>query len=154
MMYSVTKTYGNERGFSCTFRQHRADSHCNMLHGYALGFELVFASENLDSRNWVIDFGNLKDVEKWLKSQFDHTTVIAHDDPLISTFRELDQANVIDLIILDNVGCEAFAKHVADYIQMRLPLMCDNGAELVSVKVFEHSANAATYYPGGFCYGN
>ncbi|SVB70610.1 uncharacterized protein METZ01_LOCUS223464, partial [marine metagenome] len=28
-MYQSTKTYGNEVGLSCCFRQWRADSHCN-----------------------------------------------------------------------------------------------------------------------------
>ena len=37
-MYQSTKTYGNDVGLSCTFRQWKADSHCNKLHGYSLGF--------------------------------------------------------------------------------------------------------------------
>ena len=38
MKYQVIKTYGNETGHSCAFRQWRAESHCNLIHGYGLGF--------------------------------------------------------------------------------------------------------------------
>ena len=66
MKYRVTKTYGNERGLSCAFRQWRADSHCNLIHGYSLGFRFVFEAAQLDDRNWVYDFGNLGFVKEFL----------------------------------------------------------------------------------------
>ena len=39
------KTYSHATGHSCAFRQWRADSHCNLIHGYALQFELKFGGE-------------------------------------------------------------------------------------------------------------
>ena len=47
MMYQSTKTYGNDVGLSCTFRQWKADSHCNKLHGYSLGFRFVFEAQKI-----------------------------------------------------------------------------------------------------------
>ena len=42
MKHKSTKTYGNDRGFSCAFRQALADSHCSLIHGYrAIDPELV-----------------------------------------------------------------------------------------------------------------
>ena len=79
--YRVTKTYGNERGLSCAFRQWRADSHCNLIHGYSLGFRFVFEAAQLDDRNWVYDFGNLGFVKDFLEDNFDHVLMIASDDP-------------------------------------------------------------------------
>ena len=70
MKYQVIKTYGNETGHSCAFRQWRADSHCNLIHGYALGFEITFEAETLDDRNWVIDFGDLGTLKKFLKEMY------------------------------------------------------------------------------------
>ena len=61
--YESTKTYGNERGLSCCFRQWQADSHCSYLHGYSLGFRFTFETNELDKRNWVYDFGGCK----WIK---------------------------------------------------------------------------------------
>ena len=54
MKYRVIKTYGNETGLSCAFRQWKATSHCSLIHGYALGFEVTFEASELDKRNWVI----------------------------------------------------------------------------------------------------
>ena len=51
-MYRSTKTYGNERGLSCAFRQWRADSHCNLIHGYSLGFVL-----HLKLQLWMNEIG-------------------------------------------------------------------------------------------------
>ena len=59
-------------GYSTCFRQWRADSHCKFLHGYALEFKITFAGE-LDQRNWVMDFGGLKDFKLFLEKTFDHT---------------------------------------------------------------------------------
>ena len=57
-----TKTYGTDRGLSCTFRQAGAThSHCSLLHGYSIGIKLVFECDELDERNWVFDFGGLKE---------------------------------------------------------------------------------------------
>lgn len=132
-----TKTYGNDRGFSCCFRQWRAThSHCSLLHGYSLGFRFVFEAEELDERNWVQDFGGLGELKDWLENTFDHTTVIAEDDPMIDRFREMAGwsnnteldgkpgdvqtspyacQGVIDLRVVPSVGCESFAKMVYEW---------------------------------------
>ena len=34
-------------------------AHCNLIHGYALQFEFLGGDE-LDERNWIVDFGGLK----------------------------------------------------------------------------------------------
>ena len=57
------KIYLHATGHSYAFRQWRADSHCNLIHGYALQFELKFGGE-LDERNWIVDFGGLKSLKK------------------------------------------------------------------------------------------
>ncbi len=142
MKYQVIKTYGNETGHSCAFRQWRADSHCNLIHGYALGFEITFESETLDDRNWVIDFGDLGVLKQYLKDTFDHTTVIAEDDPMIQDFIYLKDKDLIDLRIMSNVGCEAFAQEVYEFCRERYE--CER-VKVKSVRVFEHGANSAVF---------
>src|SRR4051812_23270084 len=68
VVYGSTKTYAANVGLSAAFRQHPADSHCNQLHGYALEVSACFEADSLDHRNWVIDFGGLKDFKRWLES--------------------------------------------------------------------------------------
>jgi 6-pyruvoyltetrahydropterin/6-carboxytetrahydropterin synthase len=170
-MYQSTKTYGTDRGLSCCFRQWRSThSHCSLLHGYSIGIRLVFESETLDDRNWVMDFGGLKAFKEWADWQFDHTMVVALDDPHLDRFRELaklgrqDQGGVCDLRIVEAVGCEKFAElayrtmnEILEAYQQdrawthpdgrlfeaRYPV--GSGVRLRSAEVFEHSGNSAIY---------
>lgn len=145
-MYKSTKTFGHDLGISCAFRQWRAESHCSNLHGYALSFKFTFGANELDDRNWVVDFGGLKDLKQRILAWFDHKTVIAEDDPLLDKFRELRDAGAIDLTIVEDVGCEKFAEIAF--------MLADNWLQderlkqrvkLLEVEVKEHGANSAIY---------
>jgi 6-pyruvoyltetrahydropterin/6-carboxytetrahydropterin synthase len=166
--YYSTKTYGTDRGLSCCFRQWRAThSHCSTLHGYSIGIKLVFESETLDDRNWVFDFGGLKQFKEWAETMFDHTLVIAADDPHLEIFIKLSEIGyegetsgvpyergaVCDLRIVPSVGCEMFAKMCYDAMSSLLEQYKVQGSRypvgqtvrLKSAEVFEHAGNSATY---------
>lgn len=138
--FQSTKTYTHAQGFSTAFRQWRATSHCNLIHGYALSIKLTFEGD-LDERNWVQDFGGLKKVKEWLTEMFDHTCVVAKDDPHLETFRNLDAIRLIDLRIVDATGCEAFASLIFDALISKFELY-----DLKSVEVREHEGNSAICY--------
>lgn len=141
-----TKTYGNEEGLSCCFRQWRADhSHCSKLHGYAIGVKVVFECDTLDERFWVVDFGGLKEFRQWLHQMFDHTVVISWDDPSRSAFQSMEALGLIDLRFVDSVGCESFAKLTYDKAQSIVSRGLNQSARVYSVEVFEHGANSAIY---------
>ena len=147
MKFYSTKTYGNHRGLSCCFRQWKAThSHCSLLHGYSIGIKLTFSCEKLDQRNWVMDFGGLKTFEKWAKDMFDHTVIVATDDPFRSEFQELSKS-ILRLRVVDNVGCESFAKMCFDEISRILEQekQLNTTVRVESAEVFEHSANSAIY---------
>lgn len=145
-MYQSTKKYGHDVGFSCAFRQWRADSHCRLLHGYALSFKFVFSATELDSRNWVADFGGFKSLKGLLEDTFDHTTVVAQDDPQMEWFEEGHRRGLLKLVTVEAGGCEAFAKLVYEVAEQWLK---DAGygdrVHLDSVEVAEHGANSAIY---------
>jgi len=169
--YLSTKTYGNDRGLSCCFRQWRSThSHCSLLHGYSIGIKLIFESETLDDRNWVMDFGGLKAFQQWAEYMFDHTLVIADDDPHLEMFKKMaelglqDQGGVCDLRIVPAVGCEKFSElaykemaKILNTFQLGGEYVLPNGksftarypvgagVHLRSVEVFEHNANSAVY---------
>lgn len=146
MPFRSTKTYGHEIGLSAAFRQWRAESHCRLLHGYALAVRLEFEADELDARNWVVDFGSLKSLKGLLEQTFDHKTVVAADDPEILTFQDLHARGIIDLRVLPGVGCEKFAEYIFGATEVWL---VDNGysprVRLVSVEVKEHGANSAIF---------
>jgi len=173
--YYSTKTYGNDRGLSCCFRQWRSThSHCSLLHGYSIGIKLIFESETLDDRNWVFDFGGLKAFKDWAEYMFDHTLVIANDDPHLEKFLHLaglglqSQGGICDLRIVPGVGCEKFSElayktmddilktyqkgHEWVLIGHKGPIKgyearypVGKGVKLKSVEVFEHAGNSAIY---------
>lgn len=145
-MFKSTKQYGHDIGLSCCFRQHRADSHCSLLHGYAIAVKLTFRANELDHRNWVQDFGGLKEVKAYLQRTFDHKLLVANDDPEIERIAMLSTAGVAEIIIVENVGCEAFAKMIFDAVKYHiLRLDQDHRVALESVEVKEHGANSAIY---------
>ena len=145
IMHQSTKTYGNDRGLSCCFRQWRADSHCNLLHGYSLGFRFVFEADTLDDRNWVYDFGNCKWIKQFLEEHFDHTLVISSDDPQLGIFKELSDRKLANLKVIHGVGCEKFSEFVYNYVAPEVIKNTEGRVKLKSVEVFEHGANSAIY---------
>lgn len=94
--FQSTKTYGTDRGLSCCFRQWKANhSHCSTLHGYSLGFKFVFESETLDEKNWCFDFGGMKPIKQYLDHMFDHTVLVAEDDPAIEQLKAMAKFSTI-----------------------------------------------------------
>jgi len=168
-----TKTYGTDRGLSCCFRQWRAThSHCQFLHGYSIGIKLTFECESLDERNWVMDFGGLKEFKAWAEHMFDHTTLIAEDDPFLSEFMNLAKQSpsvghrgtisetveksiksqrLLNLRVVPAVGCERFAQmcfekmhNILEEAKLNKTLL-NPAVRVKSVEVFEHGANSAIY---------
>ena len=145
MPYKSTKTYGHNIGLSACFRQPRAHSHCKFLHGYSLAFRFTFVASELDERNWVVDFGGLKPLKKWLEDNFDHKVVLDTADPYIDTFKILENQDLADLNILDGVGVEKFAEHAYNKAQEIVNEMTDGRCWVESVECMEHGANSAIY---------
>jgi 6-pyruvoyltetrahydropterin/6-carboxytetrahydropterin synthase len=114
-----------------------------------------------------MDFGGLKEFKSWADYMFDHTLVVAEDDPMLDFFKHMNEivdieskdhlstlpyerGALCDLRIVSGVGCEMFAKMCYDKMveliasgDMRYPL--NPTVRVKSVEVFEHGANSATY---------
>ncbi len=146
MTYVSTKTYNHEIGLSACFRQWKADSHCKFLHGYALAIRLEFEADELDHRNFVVDFGSLKGFKGWLENTFDHKLLVAEDDPKRDELIKLADLGVADIVMVGATGCEAFAQMIFECAEVWLK---DNGyaprVRMRSVEVCEHGANSAIY---------
>lgn len=148
MAYYSTKTYGHNIGLSACFRQPHADhSHCRFLHGYSLQFKFTFGASKLDNKNWVVDFGGLKPLKKWLEDNFDHKVVLDSNDWALDNFRALEDAGLAELNILDGVGVEKFAYHAYKFAQQLVDEMTGGRCWVESVECAEHGANSAIYTP-------
>ena len=142
-MYQSTKVI--ELG-SCAFRQPKAKSHCRHIHGYRLISKLWFGCNELDSNNWVMDFGGLKDLKTLLEQTFDHTLVVDEKDPQLGLFRQLAAADTAKLVIMkDGVGIEKFSEYVFKVADKFVSDVTNKRVWVTKVEVWEHEKNSAIY---------
>ena len=141
-------------GYSTCFRQWKAEgTHCKFLHGYAVSFRVWFEGD-LDHRNWVFDFGGMKRAKtkihgmapkEYFEYLLDHTTIIAQDDPYLPQFKQMALDGIIQLRIMDSVGCERFAEYFYTTINDFLLEETNGRVKAIKVEVYEHERNAASY---------
>ena len=145
MAYYSTKKYGHNIGLSAVFRQPKAHSHCKYLHGYSLAFKFTFGASELDEKNWVVDFGGLKALKKWLEDSFDHKLVLDRDDPMLYKFTELENAGLAEITLLDGVGVERFAYHAWVFANHLVTEASNGRCWCEEVECSEHGANSGIY---------
>ena len=141
-------------GFSTVFRQWKAEeTHCKFVHGYGISFKVYFEGE-LDHRNWVWDFGGMKRAKtlidgkqpkEWMDYMFDHTLIVAQDDPFLKAFEEMGTAGVAQVRVIEATGAEKFAEFVFNKINEFVKTETENRVRVTKVKFMEHGKNAAYY---------
>jgi len=141
-------------GFSTVFRQWKAENtHCRFIHGYGVSFKVYFEG-GLDERNWVWDFGGMKRAKTlidgkqpkaWMDYMFDHTLIIAEDDPWVEAFRQMDEASVAQVRIIPATGAEKFSEYIYNKLNEFVKTETDNRVRVTKVKFMEHGKNAAYY---------
>ncbi len=151
MIHESSKVFD---GFSTVFRQHRAENtHCRFLHGYGISFKVYFKGD-LDHRNWVWDFGGMKRAstkidgmspKAWMDYLFDHTVILAEDDPQLPQFRSLDYEGVIQLRVIPATGAEKFAEYIFKKLRNFVEEETEDRVTVTKVKFMEHGKNAAYY---------
>jgi 6-pyruvoyltetrahydropterin/6-carboxytetrahydropterin synthase len=141
-------------GYSTVFRQWKADgTHCQFLHGYGVSFKVWFEGE-LDERNWVWDFGGMKrakgtidgmNPKAWMDYMFDHTTIVADDDPYLEQFKEMWKDGIIQLRIIPATGAEQFSKYIYEKLNTFIQKETSGRVKVVQVEFREHEKNTAFY---------
>ena len=143
-------------GYSTVFRQWKAETtHCKYLHGYGVSFKLYFQGE-LDERNWVWDFGGMKRAKgtidnmspkAWFDYMFDHTFIVAEDDPYKESFLKMNEAGVAQVRVIPATGAERFAKFIYDKVNPFIQEETDGRVSIAKVEFREHNKNNAIYVP-------
>ena len=141
-------------GFSTVFRQWKADTtHCRFVHGYGISFKVYFEGD-LDHRNWVWDFGGMKRAKTlidgkqpkaWMDYMFDHTLIVAQDDPEVEAFKQMDTAGVAQVRVIPATGAEKFAEYIYTKLNAFVKTETDGRVKVTKVKFMEHGKNAACY---------
>ena len=150
-MYISTKLFD---GFSCVFRQWKAEgTHCRFLHGYGVSFRVWFQGE-LDERNWVWDFGGMKraktqidgmNPKAWMDYMFDHTLIVAEDDPFLESFKRMDEAGAAQVRVVPATGAERFAQFIFEKIDSFVKEETEERVKVLKVEFMEHGKNSAIF---------
>tara|TARA_B100000214_G_scaffold333666_1_gene275869 strand:+ start:44 stop:508 length:465 start_codon:yes stop_codon:yes gene_type:complete len=141
-------------GFSTVFRQWKAEeTHCKYLHGYGVSFKVWFEGE-LDEKNWVWDFGGMKRAKtqidgmspkEWMDHMFDHTLVVAEDDPFVESFQSMGVHGAAQVRVIPAVGAEKFAEFVFNKLNEFVKTETKDRVKVVRVEFMEHGKNSAIY---------
>ena len=93
-------------------------------------------SGELDNRNMVCDFSDIKRVVKgWIDCDLDHKMILRHDDPLVKPLQELGRADV--------PGGQQSDRRA--HRQGDLRLREGQGLPVVAVRVWETPTSFASY---------
>ena len=141
-------------GFSCVFRQWKAkNTHCRFMHGYGVSFRVLFEG-SLDDRNWVWDFGGMKRAQTkidgmspkaWMDYMFDHTILVAKDDPMINLINDLEHNQIAQVRVVEATGAEKFAEFIFNKLNKFVQTETDSRVRVAKVEFMEHGKNTAIY---------
>jgi 6-pyruvoyltetrahydropterin/6-carboxytetrahydropterin synthase len=129
-------------------RQWKDDGHCSYAHGYGRYIEFTFGCKKLDERGWVFDFGGLKEIKKWLESQWDHRMLLSEEDPLLEDFLALHKKGGVDVNVIPlpyGPGIEDSCKYVYDHVNPIIKEMTNGRAWVQCIRIYEHENNWAEY---------
>jgi 6-pyruvoyltetrahydropterin/6-carboxytetrahydropterin synthase len=123
-MYSVTKRLD----FCYGHRLLDYEGVCKHPHGHNAVVEIEVRADELDRRNMVCDFTEIKRAVKgWIDRELDHRMLLRHDDPLVPALQALGEP----VYVLDsNPTVERIARLIFDYAR-------EAGLQVVRVKVWE-----------------
>lgn len=131
-MYSVTKRID----FCYGHRLLDYGGVCKHPHGHNAVAEIEVRTGELDSRNMVADFSDVKRIAKgWIDEHLDHKMILRHDDPLVEPLQRLGEP----VYILDsNPTVERIARLIFDQTRAQ-------GLPVIRVKVWETPTSFTTY---------
>jgi 6-pyruvoyltetrahydropterin/6-carboxytetrahydropterin synthase len=131
-MYSVTKRIE----FCYGHRLLDYDGICRHPHGHNGLVEVEVRSGELDKRNMVCDFSDIKRVVKgWIDRDLDHKMLLRRDDPLVKALEQLGEPVYL---------CESnpTAEHIAKIIYQHA---ASEGLPVVRVRLWETPTSFAEY---------
>jgi 6-pyruvoyltetrahydropterin/6-carboxytetrahydropterin synthase len=131
-MYSVTKRID----FCYGHRLLDYDGICKHPHGHNAVAEVEVRTDQLDGRNMVCDFSDIKRIVKgWIDREIDHKMVLRHDDPLVDPLRQLGEP----MYLLDsNPTVERIARLIYEHAR-------GQGLPVMRVTVWETPTSFAAY---------
>ena len=131
-MYVVTKRIE----FCYGHRLLDYDGVCKHPHGHNAVAEIDVRTDELDSRNMVADFSDIKRLVKgWIDRELDHKMILRDDDPLVGPLRQLGEPMYL---LESNPTVERIARLIFEKTH-------ELGFNVVVVRVWETPSSFAAY---------
>ena len=131
-MYSVTKRID----FCYGHRLLDYDGICKHPHGHNAVAEIEVRTDELDNRNMVCDFSEIKRIVKgWIDRELDHKMVLRRDDPLVGPLKQLGEPMYL---LESNPTVERIARLLFEKAQ-------ELGIPVVTIRVWETPTSFAAY---------
>jgi 6-pyruvoyltetrahydropterin/6-carboxytetrahydropterin synthase len=143
-MVTCSKTYSD---IPFAHRQHRHAGHCRLVHGHNWTIRVTFACRQPDANGFVVDFGDLKFLRRWIDEHLDHACVFNEDDPLRETLVAAAPA-AWKVYVVPSCSSEGLAEHIHGVFDGLVRQHTRDRAWVAEVEVFEDTRNAAVYRPG------
>jgi len=109
---------------------------CQHPHGHNGKIEIELQGEKLDSRDILVDFGEIRErVKTWIDEKLDHRMLLRTDDPLVKILQEMGEPV---FIMNDNPTAESIAKLIFEFcVSQKLPVY--------EVRLWETPSSFASY---------
>ncbi|WP_404822152.1 6-pyruvoyl trahydropterin synthase family protein [Mycolicibacterium doricum] len=111
------------------------------MHGYARSVEIQFQASNLDRAGVVIDFSSMKSIKALLEMQFDHTVLVAQDDPLREEFERLASLGAANLRVMEDTSLEGSARWIHDAVTPIVEVETSGRVRISRIEVRESAKN-------------
>ena len=82
------------------------------------------------------NFSGFDKIKKYLSNTFDHTTVISMDDPEINWFELAHEKGILQVIILEDVGCEKFSEYIFNVLDDYVKKATNQNVSVFKVECF------------------
>jgi 6-pyruvoyltetrahydropterin/6-carboxytetrahydropterin synthase len=128
-------------------RQHHHTGDCALIHGHNWSFRFTFGCTQPDENGFVVDFGKLKFIRRWLDEHLDHACVLNADDPALPALRE-NHGELFKFYLVESCSCEGLAAHVFHAVNPLVQAATSGRVFLLGVEVFEDGRNSANFVPG------
>ncbi len=140
-MHSCEKIYSD---IPMAHLQHRHPGPCRLVHGHNWSFALTFGCDELDEQGFVVDFGGLKYISKWISENLDHACAFAKSDveglKMLRAFPKLFKPYIVE-----NCSAEGLATHLFEIFDNLVRQETNGRAWLKSIRVGEDGKNFATF---------
>ncbi len=114
---------------------------CSNFHGHCWVVIVYIEGYDLDERNMLVDFNEIKVLRGWIEENLDHTSILWEKDPLLASLKEHSQK-------VYSTKLNPTSEHLAQIILEKAITFFNNSRIRVeSVEVKESCTSSARVYP-------